>query len=138
MAALAAVAALVLEYGGFRLGPGELGLLHLVEATVVAVFIADRVLRLLLAVNRRRHLRENWIDFALIALAGAVIAVSYSLRATVVSAGAFYVLVTQVYILVTLIVQAVGVNLRLAGGGIRPSWLLIGSFAFLAWRGRGC
>ncbi len=137
LTAVAAVTALLLEYGGFDLTPARLHTLHVVDALVVAVFIADRLLRLALAVNRRRHLRENWIDFALMALAGAVIAGSFRLRVTVVSAGAFYVLVTQVYILVTLVVHAVAMNLRFAGSGIHPSWLLIASFTFLSLAGAG-
>ncbi|MCJ7544733.1 MAG: hypothetical protein MUP47_09270 [Phycisphaerae bacterium] len=137
LTALAAVAALLIEYGGFRLTSAQRHALHIVDATVVAIFIADRLLRLALAINRRRHLRENWIDFALMALAGAVIALSFRLRVTVVSAGAFYVLVTQGYILVTLIVHGAVMNLRFAGSGIHPSWLLIGSFAFLCLAGAG-
>ena len=137
LTALAAVTALLLEYGGFRITGDGLRTLHLVDALVVAIFVTDRLLRVALAVNRRRHLRENWIDFALMILAGAVVAGSFRLRVTVVSAGAFYVLVTQVYILVTLIVHAVAMNLRFAGSGIHPSWLLIGSFTFLCLSGAG-
>lgn len=137
LTALAAVAALVLEYGGFQLAAGQLRVLHIIDAGVVAVFIADRLLRVALALNRRRHLRENWIDFALMLLALAVLAASFRLRVKVMSAGAFYVLVTQVYMLVTLIVHAVAMNLHFAGSGIHPSWMLIGSFAFLALAGAG-
>jgi trk system potassium uptake protein TrkH len=137
LTALAAAAALVLEYGGFQLTDSQLRALHWAEAVIVAVFVADRLLRFLLAENRRRFLRENWIDFALMAVAAAVIALRAQWQVTVLSAGMFYILVTQAYILARLIVHGASANLRFAGGGIHPSGLLIGSFAFLCLAGAG-
>ncbi len=137
LTAVAAVVALVLEYGGFKLTATQFRWLHLTEAAIVAIFVVDRLLRFLLVDNRQRYLRENWIDFALMALAAVVIAARSQLNVTVMSAGAFYVLVTQVYILTTLIVHGVSANLGFAGSGIHPSWLLIGSFAFLCLAGSG-
>jgi trk system potassium uptake protein TrkH len=137
LTALAAVAALVLEYGGFKLTADQLRSLHFTEAVIVAVFVTDRLLRFGLVDNRRQYLRENWIDFVLMALAAGVIAIRSQWQVTVMSAGAFYVLVTQAYILATLIVYGVSANLRFAGSGIHPSWLLMGSFAFLCLVGAG-
>jgi len=135
--ACAAVAALLLEYGGFQLSESQLHYLHITDAVVVGIFVMDRLIRLALTTNRRLYMRENRVDFVLMALAAGVIAVSSRAQIKVISAGALYVLITQAYILLTLITHAVGANLRLAGSGIHPSWLLIGSFAFLSLAGTG-
>lgn len=137
LTAMAAVAALLLEYGGFALREDHLKALHLADTVIVAIFVLDRLLRYLLAQDRRQYLRENWIDFALMALAAGIVAVSFRFHRKIISAGTLYVLVTQGYILVTLIIRGATVNLRFAGSGIHPSWLLIGSFVFLVLAGAG-
>jgi len=136
VAAVGAVAALILEYG-FRTPPVRRGLLHFAEITIVGVFVLDRIARLLLARKRWAHLKDNWTDFALIvfALAGLVVGVKYYPK--LLSAGALYVLISQVYLLTALILHGVSMNLRFAGSGIHPTWLLIGSFAFLCLAGSG-
>lgn len=134
---LAAVAALVLEYG-FHTAPDQQRRLHLVQAVVLVIFILDRVLRLLLVRRRRMdYLRENWIDFALIAIVLIALPIGYRMKGKILSAGALYLIITQLYILLALVLRGVGLNLRFAGSGIHPSWLLIGSFAFLILAGSG-
>ena len=133
----AAVASLVLEYGFRNRRPLPQVWLHIAQTVVVAIFIFDRIWRLLLSDNRLRYLRENWTDFALMLVAGAVLGVTSHLHSEVLSAGALYVIVTQVYILVALIIRGVNVNLRFADSGIHPVRLLAGSFAFLCLAGSG-
>ena len=134
---LAAVAALVLEYGGFDLSVRQLRLLHNAQAVIVAVFVLDRLLRFVLVRSRPAYIRENWIDLALIVLLGLGLAVSYRLRAQILSAGALYVLITQAYILVMLLLHAASANLLFAESGISPGWLLLGSFGLLCLSGAG-
>jgi len=136
-AGLAAVAALVLEYGFREPLPITRGFLHAAEAVIVAVFVTDRFVRLGLARRRRDYLRENWIDFALMGLAAAAVAVSFQLRGKILPAGALYVLITQAYLLTALLLRAISVNLLFTGSGIHPTWLLIGSFAFMILFGSG-
>lgn len=133
---LAAVATLILWYG-FPDPPVSKSLLGIAQTIIVGVFVLDRVMRLLLAPNRLRYLRENWVDFTLVVLAGAAVAISFRVHLEVLSAGALYVFITQAYILITLILRGVSVNLHLAGSGIDPAWLLIGSFLFLIFAGSG-
>jgi trk system potassium uptake protein TrkH len=135
-ASLAAVAALVLEYG-FRVRPVPLAVLRVVESAAVAVFVADRLLRLALSADRRAYLKHNWVDFALIAAAAAVLGVGFRLWGNVLSAGALYVIITQAYILVSLVIRGVNLNLRFADSGIHPTWMLVGSFALLCLVGSG-
>jgi trk system potassium uptake protein TrkH len=129
--ALAAVASLVMTYGGWS--PEQLpvspGGLRLLQAVIVGVLITDRLARLLLARQRLAYLRGNWLDYALIAGLLAALVTAYELGQDVLSAGAAYVIITQAYILLMLLLRAVGANIRLAGSGLPPSWLLIGSFA---------
>ena len=135
-AGIAAVAALVLEYGFGRTPPIEKFWLHLIQSIVVTVFIADRFIRLLVSRDYLKYLRENWTDFALMGVAGAFLA-GYSHYGKVLSAGAIYVIVTQVYILAALIIRGVNVNLRFADSGIHPARLLVGSFVFMCLVGSG-
>jgi len=133
-----AAATLVLEYGGFRELKEHYGhLLHFVQMAVVVLFVLDRVLRLVLAERRRRYLRENWLDFSLIAVLLVAMMVVSRLRGRFLSAGALYVAITHIYILVTLILHGLSVNLQLAGSGIHPMWMLIGSFALMCLAGSG-
>ena len=136
MAALAAVAALVLEYG-FRDAPVPVEVLHAVEMLVVALFVLDRFIRAAMARRRREYLRNNWTDFALIALAAAAAIIGARYYPKILSAGALYVLITQAYLLAALILRGLSMNLHFAGSGIHPTWLLIGSFAFLCLAGSG-
>ncbi len=133
---VAAVAALVLEYG-FHEPPLPKPLLHTVEMLVVALFVIDRFCRLYIAPRRGDYLRHNWIDFALILLAAGGLVVGANVRGGVLSAGALYVIITQAYILIALIIRGVNVNLRFAESGIHPTWLLLGSFALLCLIGSG-
>ena len=135
-AAVVAVAALILEYG-FRAPPISPAVLHVVEAAVVAVFVLDRIGRMVLARQRKAYFLENWIDFALMLLAAVVAGVGPQVLGQVLGAGALYVLIWQGYILVALLLRGVGMNLRMAGSGIAPTWLLIGSFLFLCFAGSG-
>ena len=126
VAAAAAISALCMEYG-FTHPPVARRYLHIVEACVLATFVLDRVLRLVLSTERREYLRENWIDFALIVGAIAAAAV-FELYFKVLSAAAVYVVITQVYILAALALRTAGFHVKVAGSGIHPIWILIGSF----------
>src|SRR5690554_3308238 len=67
---LAAVASLILEHGWYEgQHPVDRGLLHIANVVIGLVFVADRFLRLGLSRDRTRYVRENWIDFLLMALA---------------------------------------------------------------------
>jgi trk system potassium uptake protein TrkH len=136
VAAAGAVAALVLEYG-FRRPPVPPRVLHAVEGAIVGAFVLDRLVRLAAARRRRAYLRDSWIDFALMLAAAAAAALAYRYHSEILGAGALYVLITQAYLLVSLILRAVGLNLVMAGSGIHPTWLLLGSFAFLCLGGSG-
>ncbi len=137
LTALAAVAALALEYGFGEQRLISKDYLHIAEGVIVAIFILDRFLRWLLARQRGAYIRHNWMDFALMGAAGVALLISYQIRPKILSAATLYVIITQAYILITLILRGVGANLQLAGSGIHPTWLIIGSFAFLCVAGSG-
>jgi len=131
LAAAVAIAALALEYGFYEPLPVSRRLLHVVEACVLATFVLDRILRLALSTRRRRFLVENWFDFALMAVAGAVAVAVWmeKLQFKLLSVAAAYVVITQIYILAVLVTRLVGFQIKVAGSGIHPIWVLIGSFA---------
>jgi len=134
---LVAVAALVFEYGFRPPLPLSTQVLHAAETAVVAIFVLDRLVRLELSVDRLAYFRENWVDFALMFIAAAAIAIGPHIQGKVLSAGAMYLVITQAYILVSLVLRGVSVNLDFASSGLPPSWLLIGSFLVLCLAGSG-
>jgi trk system potassium uptake protein TrkH len=133
MAALAGAASLVMEYG-FPAPPIAVRYLHIAELVVMAVFVLDRVARLAISSSGIAYVRENIVDFALIAAALGAVVVNFR---AVLSAGALYILITQLYLLGVLILRGVGLNLRFAGSGIHPGWLLVGSFLLMIAVGSG-
>ena len=138
LAGTAAVASLLLEYGGFDHVRQKYRLaLHATQGCVLVVFILDRLGRLALATSRLKYLRGNWLDFALILVLGVVAAVVFRLRGRFLSVTALYIAITQVYILVTVVLHALSVNLHFADSGVHPSWMLIGSFALMCLVGSG-
>ncbi len=136
LTAVMAVASLVMEHGGFRPSPIPIPWLHTINAIIVGLFVLDRVVRLLIATHKRWYLKQNWLDFALLALLGASALVLFN-YGRILSVSALYVIISEAYILIALILRLVGVNIRLSGSGIPPSWLLIGSFLFLCIAGSG-
>jgi len=139
LAGAMAIAALVLEYGGFRNLPDWLNRdnLHLVQSCVLGIFVLNRLLRLALARRRWQFLRENWADFALLVVAAGAFAAAPRLHTAVLPAASIYIIITQVYLLASLASHAVGVNLTFAGSGVPPSVLLAGSFVALILVGSG-
>ena len=135
--AVVAVAALILEHGGFDLPPGFRLALHVAQMAVVAAFILDRLLRMFLAPRRLSYVRENWIDFAVMGAAVLAALIGAQFPRRIISAGALYVIITQVYILVSLVLRGVNLNLAVAESGISPPMLLLGSFLLLCLVGSG-
>lgn len=128
-----AMATLVMKYGGFK--PGWLPLsrhsLDILQRFVVGYFVLDRLVRLVLARKRNEYLRANWVDYVLIILFFLALVITYQYKRNVVAAGLLFVVITQVYMLAMLTMRAVSANIRLAGSGLPPGWLLIGSFAMM-------
>ena len=139
VAAAVAISALALEYGFYDPLPVSRRLLHVIQACVLAVFVIDRLLHLGLTLQRRQYLRHNWLDFSLIAIAAAVAVAVYTrkLHFRLLSVAAMYVIITQVYILAMLVTRLVGFQIKVAGSGINPMWVLIGSFAVAILFGTG-
>ena len=136
-ASLVAIATLILEYGGFRPVPVPRGLLHAVQLVVVLFFVLDRLVRLRLARDPGAYLRQNWVDFGLIGVGLAVLAIGYRFHLEIISAGTLYVIITQGYLFVVLVLRGIGVNLLVAQSRIHPSILFAGSFAVLCLVGSG-
>jgi len=136
VAAAVAVAALLLEHGFYEPAVA-VRLLHALQVGALSVFMLDRIVRLVLARNRKGYLKENWIDYALIAGAGVVALAAERFKTPALSAGAIYVVITQVYILAVIGVRVVGFQVRVAGAGVHPIWMLIGSFVLVILFGTG-
>jgi trk system potassium uptake protein TrkH len=136
VAAATAISALALEYGFYK-PPVKVFYLHAIEGGVLAAFVLDRFARLALTEARRAFLRENWIDFAVIAGAALVALALVPLKVKVLPVTALYVAVIQVYILAALALRLAGFHLHLASSRIHPAWLVIASFAAVILFGAG-
>ncbi len=140
LAAAVAISALALEYGFYELPRGITeAQLHVVEAVVLAVFVLNRLGHLALGPERKKFLKDNSIDFALMAVAAvtAVLVMTGRLQLRLLPAATVYVIITQVYILAALVIRTVGFQFRIAESGIPPAWTLIGSFAVVILFGAG-
>lgn len=139
LAAVLAVTSLVLQYGGFEPAtlPVSIAALQHLQFGIVAWFVLDRLLRLLLAWKRKAYLKDNWLDYALMVVFAAALLLSTQYPTHLLAAGTLFVAVTQVYILMALLIRLASANVTLAGSGLPPSWLLIGSFAGLVLIGSG-
>jgi trk system potassium uptake protein len=138
---LASAGTLVLAYGGFSLSDSARRLLYGAQTGVMVLFMLDRLARLFLARDGASYFRQHMADFILIGLAVGFVIVTWIFRGqsrqTVASLGAVYVLLTQVFLIVSLILQAVKLNMLLAGSSFPPTRLLVASFAFLVVLGTG-
>ncbi|MCD4825127.1 MAG: hypothetical protein K8S55_11000 [Phycisphaerae bacterium] len=135
-----AIATLVMKYGGFGLEslPFSRMVLNATQKIIVGWFILDRIAHIFLARSRWAYVKSNWLDHIFILLFLVAIALTFHFnRRAAVSAGALYLIITQVYLLAALGLRAVSANLKLAGSGLPPSWMLIGTFAGLCVIGSG-
>jgi trk system potassium uptake protein TrkH len=147
LAAAGGIAALALEYGFYTpddVGsshPGRQplapGLLHLIQLAVLGVFMLDRVLRLLLTDDRREYLRENWIDYALVAAAAVVAFLYDEYRFKVLAAATVYVIITQIYIVAALGLRVAGFPARAIGKDQHPLWVVVGAYLMVILFGAG-
>ena len=139
LAGVMAIVTLVMQYGGFNSESLPLGhsALIAIQRFVVLVFMLDRFVRLFISRSRLEYFLANWPDFVLILLLIVAGIVIYRYKGDLLSAGVLYVLVTQIYLLAVLILRAVSAHYLLAGSGLPPSWLIIGSFMGLCLVGSG-
>jgi potassium uptake TrkH family protein len=126
--------ALVVEFG-FPPGP-HVRVLRGVELGVVVVFVADLLVRLSAARDRRSHLKGHWLEIVLLAALGAEVAWSASGAQGKFLAGASSVAV-QTYLLARVALGLVRAHERLTGARIRPAWVLAGGFLLLIAAGSG-
>ncbi len=138
LTALAAVAVLLMRYGFGSTPPMDRVWLRYAAGIVVALFVLDRLLRVVLARRRwKQALVHSWLDWALIVTAGVAVAISYRTRAHIYGFGAAYLIVTHVYILFTLALRASALNQRMAESGLGPAKIFLLSFAILCLIGSG-
>ena len=127
---LVAIAALASKYGGFR--PEQLPLsLAAVDRLLMGVaswFILDRLFRLIASLNRKKTLRQNWLDYTLVAM----VAIAFPMATQMASLTGIYIILTQGYVLASLLLRLVATQMRIAESPLPPGWVLIGSFTLLA------
>ena len=139
VAAAVAVSTLALEYGFYEPLPVSARALHVLELCVLGAFVLVKFLRLGMSPARWQFLRHNWLDFALVAAAAGVAVAVHTgkLHSRFLSVATMYIIITQVYILAVLVTRLVGFQVKVAGSGIHPIWVLIGSFAVAILFGAG-
>jgi trk system potassium uptake protein TrkH len=136
--AVAAVTLLILRYGFARVRPVPLGILNPAGGVILALFVLDRLVRMFLARRRwKQVVARNWLDYALMVVAGVALAISFRTRAQVYGLGAAYIVVTHAYIFFVLLLRASGLNQRMAESGLGPAKIFLLSFAVICLAGSG-
>jgi len=129
-----AAGSLVLEYG-FAVRPQGRNVLHGIEWVALAGMLADPLLRLALARDRRALLRFRWFEFALtggfLLYAGVVHAVEVPGREAWLLRG------VHVAVVLSLAARLVELHQHLAMKKVRPALLIVGSFLTLIAIGMG-
>ncbi|MBD3349766.1 MAG: ATPase [Candidatus Eisenbacteria bacterium] len=143
--AAVALASLVLEYG-FDLSRGQTRLLHMIDLAVVALFVANAIVRFLLSTRKLAYVRRHWPSFAVLALILVQLGLVFHFQArgwlpaflearTVFSLTKAYIIVIQFYIVALIIGQAVKANSGLAARRIAPPRTVVLSFLLLIFVG---
>ena len=103
-------------------------LLHAVQAVAVGLFVVWRIEQLWTVVDRKRYLRDHWLDFALIVIGLGVLVVA---RELFLAAGTIYVATIQVFLGVQLIVEAFRFHVAVSAAALPPPRMLVVSFLIL-------
>ncbi len=136
---LLAIASLLVDVGGFSLSPRFSKVMNLIYVIVVLYFVIETFLRLILAANKIRHLRSNWISFMLIFILAMQIGflkffgttpgfLSILARFNVRSIAVLYFSVIKSYMLLHLLVQGVMGSYRIASLPLKPAQTVMLSF----------
>ncbi len=144
--ALVAFVALMLEYGFDLRGPEWREWLHLVDLACVLVFAALQTTKLLVVEHPRAYLSTHRIDFTLLFVVAVQAAIHIGLRGTaeyryLARHGsenllwAFYIGVIQVYFLLIVVARSHLVHRFLISMRLRPTQMLVTSFALLVLAG---
>ncbi len=131
---LAAVAALVLEYG-FDVSPAILGKLHAIQIAALVGLLVEPVLNALLVRRRTEVLLGRWFHFALAGGVGVAIGCLYA--AKLPTAGWWAVRVVQVAVVLNLMMRMLELHRLLASLRVQPAILFLGSFLGLITIGTG-
>jgi trk system potassium uptake protein TrkH len=125
---LAAVAALLLEYG---FDPPLLprGWLNVVEGAAVAVFVVERLSRLWPLTKATARLREAWYDYVLIVAGAATLVAELNLYDVPIRrVGTIYIITLQVILGARFALQLLRLHVAFSAGRLRPGRFVVGSF----------
>lgn len=137
-AAVLAAASLVAQYG-FYLPQGYLNYLNALDIGIIAFFIAENFLRLLISKGKLTYLKSHWIDFAFICLFAAQIVSlrffshsevvsTFLARLNIVSLTKAYIIAVQIYIGAVLFTKTIDANRFVARLRLSAPQLVLLSF----------
>lgn len=141
LVAAVAFLSLVLEHG-FHLNPAQTDALHLIDLGVVALFVANSLLRLAFARRKLSYVRRHWPSFAIMGLIAAQLVLVFQLQTRgwlpaffeargVLSLTKAYIIVIQAYLVLLIIGQAVKANRGIASLRIGPARTVMLSFVLV-------
>ncbi len=136
VAALAALFSLLCEYGFYH-PPVPVKWLHTLQISILAYFLLDKLICLLISSNRWAYVKHIWPHLALIVLVVAAIFLARRLGYRFASAGMVYITIVQAYILGLLGLNLLRLNIHLSESGLPPARLLIISFLVVIICGAG-
>jgi Trk-type K+ transport system membrane component len=136
---LLAVGALLMEHG-FDLDPAVTFWILITEVFLAGLYVADRALMLMRGPNRWAVLGQRKFEYAVLTLFAVLTVGLMSSEAGTAGALRFFrqedarhlgIGLLKLFLLANVLVQLVRVHQRLLVRGVRPEWLLAGSFAML-------
>lgn len=145
--AVLAVITLIIEVGGFDLSPNARDELRALNRIIIAVFVAESFIKWGFQRFRRRYLRKNWPNFALISALLVFLAIigftstspqtESLLHSINLSVARLYIVIVQLYILGNVSLKAVGTGRRIAKANLPAAQIVIFSFLLVILTGTG-
>jgi trk system potassium uptake protein TrkH len=121
---------------GFKEAPTFIEVLHVIQLTLLFVFIAEKLIRWVNAESKNDFWSENWYEVPIIALLVIVVAGSNKWFPAIEASAVRYFAV-DIYIIIQVIIKALRTLLRLAASGKSPAATFIASFALVIIVGAG-
>jgi len=140
VAALAVIS--LVGKSGFGLGKGAVSFFYYMDAAIILLFIANSVIRLIIAPNWWKYIKGHLVQYILILLFLSQILIARLLlteigyiyilnQLNLVNITKIYIVLMQAYILIELFVEVGRLNSRMASLRLPPAALFVASFGIL-------
>ena len=139
--AFTAIVSLLLEHGQY-LSEKNIVILQAIDVAIIGLFVADMVLKFVIARRRLAYLRQHVVHYSLLGVLLVWLLLAHEMQSfpviqeflksvDITSLTKFYIVIIQIAIVVRLMIQAAEAQRRLAHTKFKPAHMLVGSFLFI-------